>query len=134
MIRELSVSEISQCIYHVRGQQVMLDSDLAKFYEVTPKRLNEQVRRNANRFPSDFMFELAQEEYDFLRSQIATLNTKHLRSQFATLNTGNRNHRKYIPLVFTEQGVAMASAVLRSERAVEISIAIVRAFVQLRQA
>ena len=121
MITALSVGEISQCIYRIRGQQVMLDSDLAKFYEVPPKRLNEQVRRNSNRFPPDFMFEILQDEYDSLRSQIATLNT------------GSRSHRKYLPLVFTEQGVAMVSTVLKSDRAVEINIAIMRAFVQFRQ-
>lgn len=117
----LSHHEISKKIYFIRGHRVMLDSDLAELYEVPPKRLNEQVRRNINRFPEDFMFQLTENEYESLRSQIATLEK------------GRGKHRKYLPLVFTEQGVAMLSSVLHSERAVQVNIAIMRAFVNLRE-
>jgi len=99
----------------------MLDADLASLYGVLPKRVNEQVRRNRKRFPSDFMFQLTLEEVE------------RLRSQFATLKTGRGQHRKYRPYVFTEQGVAMLSSVLHSERAIQVNIAIMRAFVQLRE-
>lgn len=99
----------------------MLDDDLAELYGVPTKRLNEQVRRNKKRFPTDFMFKLTTEEADSLRSQIATLKT------------GRGQHRKYLPLAFTEQGVAMLSGVLKSDRAIEINIMIMRAFVRIRQ-
>jgi phage regulator Rha-like protein len=121
MSAELSVKEIGQRIYFIRGHRVMLDSELAELYEVPPKRLNEQVRRNIGRFPEDFMFQLSKEEYESLRSQIATLEN------------GRGRHRKYLPLVFTEQGVAMLSSVLNSERAVQVNIAIIRTFVKLRE-
>ena len=99
----------------------MLDADLAELYGVSVKRLNEQVRRNIKRFPVDFMFQLTREEHDSLRSQIATLK-------------GRRGeHRKYLPYVFTEQGVAMLSGILNSERAIRVNIEIMRAFVRLRQ-
>ena len=117
----ISIGEIGSCIYFVRGSEVILDSDLARLYEVTPKRLNEQVKRNPSRFPQDFMFQLIQTEYESLRSQ------------FATLNTGRGKHRKYLPFVFTEQGASMLSAVLKSDRAVEVNIAMMRAFVQFRR-
>jgi len=113
--------EISQRIYFVRGQKVMLDSDLAELYQVPVKRLNEQVRRNIERFPSDFMFQLIETEWEFLRSQ------------FATLKSGSRGeHTKYLPQVFTEQGVAMLSGVLHSSRAIQVNLEIMRAFVKLR--
>ena len=99
----------------------MLDMVLAELYGVSTKRLNEQVRRNLKRFPNDFMFQLNEEEYDSLRSH------------FATLDTGRGKHRKYLPLAFTEQGVAMLSSVLTSERAIEVNIEIMRAFVKIRQ-
>lgn len=108
-------------IYRIRGQKVMLDEDLAYLYEVETKRLNEQVRRNISRFPADFMFQLSEDEYAALRSQ------------FATLKSGRGGHRKYLPYAFTEQGVSMLSSVLNSERAVQVNIAIMRAFVQLRE-
>src|SRR5438034_2976608 len=98
----------------------MLDSDLAELYAVSTRRLNEQVRRNLSRFPPDFMFQLTEEETAALRSQIAISNTV-------------RGGRRYRPLVFTEQGVAMLSSVLHSERAILVNIAIMRAFVRLRQ-
>lgn len=111
---------IERRIFLVRGHKVMLDSDLAELYEVPTKRLNEAVRRNRDRFPEDFMLELTAEE------------AESLRSQFATSNVG-RGGRRYAPYVFTEQGVAMLSSVLRSERAVQVNIAIMRAFVRLRE-
>lgn len=109
---------IEDLIHVIRGQQVMLDSDLARLYGVETKRLKEQVRRNINRFPEDFMFELTKD--DCLRSQIATLNTERGR------------HIKYMPFAFTEQGVAMLSSVLRSDTAVEVNIRIMRAFTAMR--
>jgi hypothetical protein len=113
--------QVEQSILLIRGHRVMLDADLAMLYGVTTKRLNEQVQRNKKRFPSDFMFQLALEEVE------------RLRSQFATLKTGRGQHRKYRPYAFTEQGVAMLSTVLHSERAIQVNIAIMRAFVQLRE-
>ena len=115
------VEVLEKKIYLIRGQKVMLDSDLAELYGVPTKRLNEQVRRNITRFPSDFMFMLSSEESDSLRSQIATLKI------------GRGQHRKYLPYVFTEQGVEMLSSVINSERAVQMNIAIMRAFVKLRE-
>ena len=112
---------IEQTILLLRGHRVMLDTDLAILYGVPTKRLNEQVMRNKKRFPSDFMFQLSAEEVE------------RLRSQFATLKPGRGQHRKYRPYAFTEQGVAMLSSVLHSERAIQVNIAIMRAFVQLRE-
>ena len=103
----------------LKGQRVMLDSDLAELYDVPTKRINEAVRRNVERFPEDFMFQLTKEEYDSLRSQIATLK----RGQ----------HSKYLPNVFTEHGVLMLANVLKSERAIEMSVQIIRVFVQMRE-
>lgn len=114
------VETITRRIYLIRGQKVMLDSDLAELYQVLTKNLNLAVRRNADRFPEDFMFQLTAEEAESLRLQIATSNV-------------GRGGRRYLPYVFTEHGVAMLSAVLNSERAVQMSIIIVRAFVQLRE-
>jgi hypothetical protein len=112
---------IAQRILVLRGQRVLLDSDLAALYGVTPKRLNEQVRRNQDRFPPDFMFSCEFRELRNLRSQIATL--KGVRG----------GHRKYPPLAFTEHGAIMAATVLNSPRAVEMSVYVVRAFVRLRE-
>ena len=117
----IPAERIARSIYFLRGQKVMLDSDLAELYGVETKRLNEQVRRNIERFPADFMFQLSGEEAELLRSQIATLKM------------GRGTHRKYAPYVFTEQGVAMLSSVLKSPRAIQVNIAIMRAFVQLRE-
>lgn len=114
----IPVERIESSILLIRGQKVMLDSDLAVLYGVTTKRLNEQVRRNLRRFPSDFMFQLASEEAVSLRSQFAA---------------SKRGGRRYLPYVFTEQGVAILSSVLNSERAVEVNILIMRAFVKLRE-
>jgi len=115
------IEKIERKIYVVRGRKVMLDSDLAELYGVPVKVLNQAVKRNSERFPEDFMFRLTKKEYDFLRSQIVTLKT------------GRGKHRKFLPNVFTEQGVAMLSSVLRSERAIKVNIAIMRAFVRVRR-
>ncbi|MBK22855.1 MAG: DNA-binding protein [Halobacteriovorax sp.] len=106
-------------IYVIRGQRVMLDSDLAILYGVETKRINEQVKRNRERFPCDFMFQLCKEEYEVLKSQIATSKK------------GSGGKQK-MPYVFTENGVAMLSSVLRSKRAIEVNITIMRTFTRLR--
>ncbi len=118
----MQLQVIQNKIYNIRGQKVMLDFDLAQLYQVETRVLKQAVRRNIERFPSDFMFQLTKEEYNSLRSQIVTLDEK-----------GRGKHSKYLPFAFTEQGVSMLSSVLRSDVAIEISISIVRAFVQLRQ-
>jgi hypothetical protein len=115
-----TLDTIARHIYEIRGQRVMLDADLAEMYGVPTFRLNEAVKRNFARFPEDFMFQVTAEEWESLRSQ------------FAILKTGRGQHRKYLPCAFTEQGVAMLSSVLNSERAVQVNVAIMRAFVQLR--
>lgn len=112
---------IENLIYVIRGQQVMLDSDLARLYGVETKRLKEQVKRNINRFPSDFMFELTKNEALSLRSQFATSN-----------NDGVRGGNRYSPFAFTENGVAMLSSVLKSDTAIEVNIRIMRAFTAMR--
>lgn len=114
------VENIERSILLIRGHRVLLDADLAALYGVTTKRLNEQVRRNRSRFPEDFMFQLTSNEVETLRSQFAT-------------SKGGRGGRRYAPYVFTEQGVAMLSTVLNSERAIKVNIEIMRAFVRLRQ-
>ena len=111
---------ISQSILLLRGQRVVLDADLAVLYGVTTKRLNEQVRRNASRFPDDFVFQLTVDELGVLRSQFAT-------------SKSTRGGRRYAPYAFTEHGAIMVATVLNSARAVEMSIYVVRAFVQLRE-
>lgn len=130
----IPIESISSRIYLIRGMKVMLDSDLAELYGVPTKRLNEQVRRNASRFPSDFMFRLSTEELKhFNRSQFATGSSKASNlSQFAI---GSQKHRdpKLLPYAFTEHGVAMLSSVLRSPQAVEMNIFIIRAFIRLRE-
>jgi hypothetical protein len=115
-----SAQIIAQKIYLIRSRKVMLDSDLAELYGVTTKRLNEQVRRNAERFPDDFVFRLSSEETDILRSQNATSSLKH-------------GGRRYLPFVFTEHGALMAASVLNTPRAIEVSLYVVRAFVKLRE-
>lgn len=118
MANLVSIEVIASKIVFVRGKKVMLDSDLAVLYEVKTKRLNEQVARNKKRFPEDFMFQLTEEEADFLRSHFAT---------------SKRGGRRYLPYVFTQEGVAMLSSVLNSERAIMVNIQIMRAFVKLRR-
>lgn len=116
----IPVEHIAQSILILHGQRVLLDSELAALYGVTTKRFNEQVKRNLARFPPDFMFQLSTDE------------ASALRSQFATLKTGRGRHRKYLPYAFTEHGAIMAAMILNSSRAVEMSVHVVRAFVQLR--
>lgn len=117
-----TVLRVEDRIRVIRGHKVILDADLAELYDVPIKRLNEQVKRNLERFPEDFMFALTQEEWESLRSQIATLKS------------GRGQHRKYLPYVFTEHGAIMAASVLNAPRAVEVSIYVVRAFIRLREA
>ena len=126
---------IESLIRVIRGQQVMLDSDLAMLYGVETKRLNEQVKRNINRFPTDFMFQLTKEEANHSRSQIVILNNDELssRSQIATLNTQRGQNIKYLPYAFTRNGIAMLSSVLRSDTAVAVNIRIMRAFTMIPQ-
>ena len=119
-ITKIPIERIESIIFSIRGERVILDSDLAKLYGVTTARLNQQVRRNVERFPGDFMFELSKEEYDSLMLQFAT-------------SKGRRGGRRKLPLVFTEHGAIMAANVLNSERAVRASVEVVRAFVRLRQ-
>ena len=125
---------IESLIHIVRGQKVMLDSDLAMLYGVVTSRLNEQVKRNINRFPDDFMFQLTKEEWSALRSQIVMPESDHLQSvefltsQNAILKKGRGQHRKFMPYAFTRNGIGMLSSVLRSETAVEVNIRIMRAF------
>lgn len=116
---KFDLNNLGQKIFLIRGQKIMVDSDLADLYGVETKRLNEQVRRNLDRFPDDFMFQLAPQEYEFLKSQFAT--SKH----------GSGGKQK-LPLVFTENGVAMLSSVLKSKQAIRVNIAIMRIFTQLR--
>jgi len=116
----LSVQEIRSKIFHFRNTQVMLDSDLAGLYGVETKLLNRAVKRNIERFPEDFMFQLTESEAETLRCQIGT-------------SKEGRGGRRYLPYAFTEEGVAMLSSVLRSERAVAVNISIMRAFVQIRR-
>jgi hypothetical protein len=112
---------ITQKIIEIRGHKVLLDFDLAELYNTETRILKQAVRRNSSRFPEDFMFELTEEEWISLRSQIVTLKT------------GRGQHSKYLPFAFTEQGVAMLSSVLNNEKAIEINIAIMRSFVTLRK-
>ncbi|HMI80012.1 MAG TPA: ORF6N domain-containing protein [Ferruginibacter sp.] len=116
------IQSIQTRIYEIRGQRVMLDRDLAALYETETKALNLAVRRNIKRFPKDFMFQLTKEEADFLRFQIETLEP------------GRGKYSKYLPYAFTEQGVAMLSGVLNSAKAINMNIAIMRAFVEVRKA
>jgi hypothetical protein len=125
--------QLAPLVIRLRRENVILDSDIAELYGVETKVLNQAIKRNIERFPSDFMFQISDDELENLRSQIATLKPDDsLRSQIVTLNNKRGQHRKYLPYVFTEQGVAMLSSVLRSPRAVEVNIAIMRTFVQLR--
>ena len=154
------LTEIQSKIHEIRGQRVMLDYDLAAMYGVETKVLNQAVKRNIERFPEDFMFQLTKGEWEILkcqngtsnslRSQIATLNDwesqnvisnlpenhgdESLRSQIVTIKNGRGEHKKYMPYAFTELGVAMLSSVLRSPLAIQVNIGIMRAFVTMRHA
>ena len=113
------LENIKEMIYVIRGQKVMLDSDLAKLYDVETKVLNQAIKRNLRRFPGDFMFQISVKEHESLRSQFVTSNER-------------RGGRRYQPLVFTENGVAMLSSILNSETAIDVNIAIMRIFTKLR--
>ncbi len=140
IIKLIPEERIVNKIYIIRDQKVMLDFDLAVLYEVETKRLNEQVKRNIDRFPKDFMFRLTSKEWIFMRSQFATAsaqgidlqNSKTMRSQIATASQTKRN-TAITPYAFTEHGVTMLASVLKSERAIKMSIAVVRAFIELKK-
>ena len=117
----MQTTNIQTKIYEIRGQKVMLDFDLAELYGIETKVLNQAVKRNTDRFPPDFMVQITRDEYNFLRSQIVTLET------------GRGKYAKYLPYAFTEQGVSMLSSVLNSSKAIQLNIQIIRAFVFMRQ-
>ena len=125
--------EIQNKIFTIRNLQVMLDSDLADLFQVETRVLNQAVKRNAKRFPKEYMFQLTGKEYDFLKSQFVISKEDSLTSQSVTLKNNRGKHRKYLPNIFTEQGGSMLSAVLRSDIAIEISIRIINAFVGMRK-
>lgn len=143
------IRSIQNRIYEVRGEKVMLDRDLADLYEEPTKSLNLSVKRNLARFPKDFMFQLTKAEFERLRFQIEASKSKTdiqrfqveafddeddpLRLQIETLKKGRGQHTKYMPYVFTEQGVAMLSGILNSDKAINMNIAIMRAFVEIRR-
>ena len=118
----MQINTLQSKIHEIRGQKVLLDFDLAALYEVETKVLNQSVKRNAKRFPIDFMFQLDDQEYLSLRSQTVTLD-----------EAGRGKHRKYLPFAFTEQGVAMLSGILNSDVAINVNIAIMRTFVLIRK-
>ena len=141
--------EVGKRIYFIRGYEVMLDSDLALFFGVSVKRLNQLAKRNSVRFPKSFMFQLEKDEFAALRSQFVTSNIEAnyleingfiadasqvncLRSQIGTSNS-NRGGRRHLPFVFTEQGVAMLSAILNTEQAIQVSITVMECFVRFRK-
>jgi hypothetical protein len=126
----ISVEVVATKILLVRGKKVMLDKDLAQLYGTPSKVLNQAVKRNLTRFPGDFMFQLTKEEVESLRSQFVTLNEQVENEQD---RTKRGRHLKYLPYAFTQEGVAMLSSVLNSERAIQVNIAIMRAFVKLRE-
>ena len=131
----MQLQKIESKIYEIRDQKVMLDFDLAKLYDVETKNLNLSVKRNIKRFPADFMFQLSKQEYESLRLQLETLKQTDnpLRLQNETLKQGRGQHSKYLPYAFTEQGVAMLSGILNSDKAINMNISIMRAFVEIRK-
>jgi len=136
---ELTNEEIKNLIYTIRGKQVMVDSDVAMLYHYETKKINQAVKRNIERFPENFCFQLTEEEFAALRSQFVTLNKNNinysLKLQIENLNenTGRGKHRKYLPYVFTEQGIAMLSGLLKNDIAIRVSINIMNAFVEMRK-
>jgi len=128
------IKSIQNRIYEIKGERVLLDFDLAVLYEVPTKVLNQAVKRNIKRFPKDFMFQLTKEELEELRLQIETSETgDSSRSQIVTLKSGRGSNVKYLPYAFTEQGIAMLSGILNSDKAIAMNIAIMRAFVEIRR-
>jgi hypothetical protein len=126
------IRSIQNRIYEIRGERVMLDRDLAALYEIETKALNLAVKRNIKRFPPDFMFQLTKEEYDSLRFQIETLEKQQYPLRLQN-ETSKRGGTRYLPYAFTEQGVAMLSGILNSDKAINMNIAIMRAFVEIRK-
>ncbi|HTB24942.1 MAG TPA: ORF6N domain-containing protein [Puia sp.] len=127
------VRSIQNRIYEIRGERVMLDFDIAELYEVAVKIINQAVKRNIKRFPEDFMFQLSYSEWNTMRSQLVTVSSQFsLRSQIVTLD-GRGKHSKYLPYGFSEQGIAMLSGVLNSDKAIQMNISIMRAFVAARR-
>ena len=119
---ELAIEDIKNLIYTIRGKQVMMDSDVANIYHCKTKYINRVVKRNIERFPEEFCFQLNENEFEVLRCQFVTLN-----------ENGRGQHRKYLPYVFTEQGIAMLSALLKSDVAVSVSVNIMKAFIEMRK-
>src|SRR5207237_5042801 len=130
----LKPENVARLVFFVRGEKVLLDADLAMLYGVEARALNQAVARNRKRFPADFMFQLTKKEFDNMRSQFVTTSRRALvNASQAVMSSRKHRGRAYRPYAFTEQGVAMLSSVLRSSRAVEVNIAIMRTFVQLRR-
>ena len=129
------IQSVQNRIYEIRGQRVILDKDIAFLYEIETKVLNQAVNRNIKRFPRDFMFQLTKEEVELLRLQKNQVNdmTPNLRSQFVTSSLESWGGNRYLPNAFTEQGVAMLSGIINSDKAIQMNIAIMRAFVELRR-
>lgn len=127
------IQAIQNRIYEVQGERVMLDRDLAALYETETRVFNQAVKRNIKRFPKDFMFQLSKEEFEDLRFHIETIE-KQNDSLTSQIVTSNRGGTRYLPYVFTEQGVAMLSGILNSDKAINMNIAIMRAFVEVRKA
>jgi hypothetical protein len=125
----LSLQHAAMCIHEVRNRRVIIDADLARIYGVTTKRLNEAVKRNRDRFPTDFAFQLTRQEVAHLKSQFATSGRGFMRSQFAT---ASKRNVRFLPYAFTEHGAIMAATVLNSPQAVQMSLFVVRAFVKMR--
>lgn len=140
----LTNEDIKKLIYTIRGKQVMLDSDVAMLYNYETKKINQAVKRNIDRFPERFCFQLTEEEFLYLRSQFVTLNKNNINENYSIYyiktkniylndNMGRGKHRKYLPYVFTEQGIAMLSGLLKNDIAVQVSIHIMDAFVEMRK-
>lgn len=127
------IQSIQNRIYEIRGERVMLDRDLAALYEVETKALNLAVKRNIKRFPKDFIFQLTKDEWGSLRFQIETLKSQQKPLRLQNETSKSRGGTRYLPYVFTEQGVAMLSGILNSEKAINMNIAIMRAFVEVRK-
>lgn len=133
-LKSQTLVHIEDRIFNIRGQQVMIDRDLAELYGVETKVLNQAVKRNIERFPDVFRFQLTENELSVFEIQLNSVSgSNSLRSQFVTLESQRGKHRKYLPYAFTEQGVAMLSAVLRSDTAVKVSVQIIQAFVEMRK-
>ena len=127
------IRSIQNRIYEIRGERVLLDRDLADLYEVPTKSLNLAVKRNIKRFPDDFMFQLTKDEFESLRFQFETSNNNTNPLRFQNETSKGRGGTRYLPYAFTEQGVAMLSGILNSDKAISMNIAIMRAFVEIRR-